>query len=161
MTTTYPEAMPTWAQRLALQPHPEGGWYRQTYRSALQLDQAALPPGYPGARPSATTILFLLLPGEESAWHRVRSDELWMHQRGGRLELTLGGTDTPEPGSVTRQVVLGPQSAAQEVYQSLVPGGVWQRARPLDDEPVLVGCVVTPGFDFEDFTLWHGSAPQD
>lgn len=83
-----------------------------------------------------------------------------MHQRGGRLELALGGTDTAEPGAVTQRVVLGPDPTSGQVFQSLVPGGVWQCARPLDDEPVLVGCVVTPGFDFEDFTLWRGASAQ-
>ncbi len=158
--TTHPDEMPTWARHLDLRQHPEGGWYRQTYRSPLELAPPALPSEYPGARASATTILFLLLPGEESAWHRVRSDELWMHQRGGRLELALGGTDTAEPGAVTQRVVLGPDPTSGQVFQSLVPGGVWQCARPLDDEPVLVGCVVTPGFDFEDFTLWRGASAQ-
>lgn len=144
--------LPTWARTLDLQPHPEGGWYRRTYRSSLELPMEVLPSGYSGARAAATAILFLLLPGEESAWHRVRSDKLWMHQRGGRLALALGGA-APEP--VAREVVIvGSDPEAGECLQALVPGGVWQSARPLDDEPVLVGCVVTPGFDFEDFTLW-------
>lgn len=159
--TTYPETMPQWARTLDLQAHPEGGWYRRTYRSGLDIAHAALPPGYPGDRPSATAILFLLLPGEESAWHRVRSDELWIHQRGGRLELCLGATGGCEPGEVEQRLVLGgdlrgDESCSLGSFQALAPADVWQCARPLDDEPVLVSCVVTPGFDFEDFTLWPG-----
>ncbi|MDO5712769.1 MAG: cupin domain-containing protein [Micrococcales bacterium] len=164
MTTSYPAGMPDWARPLDLRPHPEGGWYRQTYRSDLVLEPSVLPDGYPGPRPSATTILFLLLPGESSAWHRVRSDELWMHQHGGRLALHLGGRgDEPalaksegaDPGDVC-QLTLGPDLRAGGRFQALVPGGVWQSARPLEDEAVLVGCCVTPGFDFADFSLQRG-----
>lgn len=143
--------LPEWASSLGLQPHPEGGWYAETYRSRVVIPVSSLPAGYPGPRASATGILFLLNPGEESAWHRVRSDELWLHHRGGRLDLVLGG-DGDEPVEKER-VVVGSDPSAGEALQALVPAGHWQRARPLDAEPVLVGCVVTPGFDFADFTL--------
>ena len=152
-----PEHLPSWARPLGLQPHPEGGWFAETYRSSVELPADALPGDYPGPRASATSILFLLQPGEESAWHRVRSDELWLHQRGGRLELQLGGSGAqPEPGE---RLVLGPDPETGDALQALVPAGVWQRAAPAGPEPVLVGCVVTPGFDFADFTLWTGPAP--
>lgn len=145
--------LPGWAAGLGLRPHPEGGWYAETYRSGVQIE----PPGYPGPRSSATSILFLLMPGQVSAWHRVRSDELWLHHRGGRLELVLGGAgDRPvEPlaSAAGQRIVVGSDPSAGERLQALVPAGYWQRARPLDAEPVLVGCVVTPGFDFADFTL--------
>ena len=149
------DRLPEWARSLGLQPHPEGGWYAETYRSRVQLPVSALPtapPGpYPGPRASATGILFLLNPGEESAWHRVRSDELWLHHRGGRLELVLGGAGAA-PDEQERLVV-GSDPTSGEAFHALVPAGHWQRARPLDSEPVLVGCIVTPGFDFADFTL--------
>lgn len=139
-------ALPTWAEGLDLQPHPEGGWFVETYRSTVEFT----PPSHGGSRASATSILFLLNPGEESRWHRVASDELWIHQRGGPLELVLGGrADAPQEAQTHR---LGPDYPGGELPQALVPAGVWQAARPLES-PVLVACVVTPGFDFADFEL--------
>jgi predicted cupin superfamily sugar epimerase len=126
--------------------HPEGGWYVETWRSGATF----VPDGYPGARAAATGILFLLSPGEESAWHRVRGDELWFWHRGGPLVLSLGG-DAGAPGAV-EEIVLGPAVEDDQIPQALVPAGVWQAARPIDAE-VLVSCVVAPGFDFADFEL--------
>ncbi|MDE9364907.1 cupin domain-containing protein [Luteipulveratus sp. YIM 133132] len=145
-----PAELPSWARGLGLQPHPEGGWFAETYRHASTFR----PQGYDGARAYATSILFLLLPGEESRWHRVTSDELWLHHRGGPLSLDLGGNgDAPAGGDGVRTVRLGSDYPGGEVAQALVPGGHWQAARPAGDEPVLVGCVVAPGFDFADFAL--------
>lgn len=141
---------PTWATGLGLQPHPEGGWYAETYRHS----ESFRPPGYDGERAYATGILFLLLPGEQSRWHRVTSDELWMHHRGGALELSLGGDGDVPQGD--RAITLGADYPSGQVAQALVPGRHWQAARPLAAEPVLVSCVVTPGFDFADFTLFTG-----
>ena len=142
--------LPAWAAALDLQPHPEGGWYAETYRHAADTETPA------GRRSLATAIHFLLLPGESSAWHRVASDELWFHHRGGPLRLWLGG-DGDEPGSPTEEL-LGPDVAHGQRPQLLVPAGHWQAARPVD-EAVLVSCVVVPGFDFADFTL-AGPAPH-
>jgi predicted cupin superfamily sugar epimerase len=125
---------PDFAETYDLRPHPEGGWFRETYRSGTEFH----PPGYAGARPSATAILFALHPGEQSAAHVVLSDELWFWHAGGELRLRVGG----------EEVRLRPAAP-----QALVPGGVWQSAEPAGDEPVLVSCVVSPGFDFADFTL--------
>ncbi len=139
-----PDGVPSWAADLALQPHPEGGWYAETYRHTDGVETAA------GTRSLATAIYFLLGPGESSAWHRVASDELWFHHRGGPLRLWLGGTgDKPEEPT---ELVLGSDLAAGQRQQLLVPGGAWQAARPAG-EAVLVSCVVVPGFDFLDFTL--------
>ncbi|MDA2811288.1 cupin domain-containing protein [Nocardiopsis sp. RSe5-2] len=133
------------AEALDLLPHPEGGWYRQTWRSPV----SSRPEGYPGPRHAATAIHFLLCPGEESRWHRVRSDELWVFNRGGPLRLVLGGTgERPEE---ERPLVLGPYVEAGENLQILVPAGTWQTARPLVGEEALVSCIVAPGFEFEDF----------
>ena len=107
--------------------------------------------GYPAPRALGTAIYFLLLPGEESAWHRVRSAELWFHHRGSAVELSLGG-DGDEPSAVSAHR-LGPDVAGGETPQLLVPPSHWQAARLLGDEAVLVSCVVVPGFDFADFTL--------
>ena len=140
--------LPDWARNSTLMPHPEGGWYRETWRSSLDIDQSALPPGYTGPRNAGTVILFLLLPGQQSAWHTVRSAELWLHHRGNPLLLEVGATR----GDATTQL-LGGDIAAGEQSQFVVPPGHWQRARPRDAEPALVSCVVVPGFDFDDFAL--------
>lgn len=140
--------LPDWAQNLGLTPHPEGGWYRETWRSDLDFDQAALPSGYTGPRSAGTAILFLLLPGQQSAWHTVRSAELWLHHRGSPLLLDVGA----DRAHVTTRL-LGSDIAAGELPQFVVPPGYWQRARPRDPEPTLVSCVVVPGFDFADFAL--------
>jgi predicted cupin superfamily sugar epimerase len=140
--------LPDWAQRLDLSPHPEGGWFRETWRSDLTFGQSALPQDYNGPRSAGTAILFLLMPGQQSAWHTVRSAELWLHHRGSPLLLEVG----PEQGSATA-LLLGSDVDAGEQPQLLVPPGHWQRARPRDDEPTLVSCIVVPGFDFADFAL--------
>ena len=108
--------------------------------------------GYEGPRPLATSIVFLLLPGEVSAWHVVRSDELWIHQRGGPLTLGLGGADPGGPGEA-RELHLGTDVPAGQAPQILVPAGQWQTARPTGTEPVLVACIVAPGFDYRDWRL--------
>ena len=124
---------------LGMTAHPEGGWYRETWRHRQQLDTPR------GARSLATSVSFLLLPGERSAWHRVASDELWLWQGGGPVRLTLGGDgDQPDPQP---SIVLGVGA------QQLVPADVWQSAEPATGRAVLVGCIVSPGFDFADFTL--------
>jgi len=137
---------------LGLAPHPEGGWYRRTWASPDEI------PAHGGTRPVATSILFLLQPGEVSAWHRVASAEIWLWQGGGRLALTLGGSAAdPSPGE---QLILGPDPTAGDALQAVVPAGHWQTARPVADKAVLVGCVVAPGFDFADFELHRDPTPR-
>jgi predicted cupin superfamily sugar epimerase len=140
--------VPEWIHQLDLAPHPEGGWFRETWRSELTLADAALPPHYGGPRAAGTAILFALLPGQESAWHTVRSAELWLHHRGSPVVLEFG----PEKHGATT-VLLGSDVEAGQHPQVLVPAGHWQRARPRGIEPTLVSCVVVPGFDFADFAL--------
>lgn len=144
-------AIPATAEALGLEPHPEGGWFRRTWTAGT----GVVTPN--GPRPTATGIHYLLTPGEHSAWHVVTSDELWLWHGPGRLELSLGGSgDEPaEPDGVTR-VVLGPDIAGGHAAQCLVPAGVWQAARLLDDREALVSCIVSPGFDFAD---WRLAAP--
>jgi uncharacterized protein len=138
---------PPLASKLDLRQHPEGGWFRETWRSAT----SCAPAGYSAQRSAATAIYFLLQPGERSRWHVVRSDELWLWHSGGPLTLRLGGNDeTPRDGNV---VVLGSDLLAGQRPQVLVPGGTWQSAEPAAGQPVLVSCVVSPGFDFADFRL--------
>ena len=135
---------PKLAQELGLQPHPEGGWYAETWRSPVTFS----PEGYDGPRASATAIYFLLMPGEESRWHRVRSAELWLWHRGGPLTLSLGS----DPATA-EEFVLGPDVESGQRPQAVVPPGAWQAARPAGDQEVLVSCIVSPGFDFADFEL--------
>lgn len=133
---------PPWAEEFDLAPHPEGGWFRETWRAPVE----ATFPGYPGPRSAGTAIYFLLHPGEESRWHTVRSDELWLWHRGGALTLRFGESGEL-PGEVTEMVL---DEARPQV---LVPAGVWQAAVPAGPEPVLVSCVVAPGFDMADFRM--------
>ncbi len=122
-----------------MQHHPEGGWYRETWRHSAVV---ATPRGQ---RPLATCVSFLLLPGERSAWHRVSSDELWLWQGGGPLLLTLGGTDDSPVAAFSCELTVG--------GQYLVSANEWQTAEPATDQASLVACIVSPGFDFADFTL--------
>ncbi|WP_017577075.1 cupin domain-containing protein [Nocardiopsis kunsanensis] len=139
------EKRPATAELLDLWPHPEGGWYRQTWRT----DEQLRPDGSSGARSTATGIQFLLPPEETSRWHRVSSDEMWVFNRGGPMLLEFGGTgETPE---YKGDVVLGPEVERGESLQVLVPAGTWQAAHPLSEEETLVSCFVSPGFDFADF----------
>lgn len=120
--------------KLGLQPHPEGGWYRQTW----------VGPEVAG-RASGTAILFLLKAGERSHWHRVDADEIWLWHAGAPLVLSLGK-------DAASDVRLGPDFLEDEVVQALVPAGWWQAARSLGDW-TLVSCTVSPGFRFEGFDL--------
>jgi predicted cupin superfamily sugar epimerase len=139
------DPIPATATRLGLEPHPEGGWFRRTWTSTHPVETAN------GTRPAATCIHYLLRADESSAWHVVSSDELWLWHGPGRLALRLGGSGSAPEEAET--IVLGPDDAAQ----ALVPAGVWQAARPLDDLEVLVSCFVSPGFDFADWRLADSS----
>ena len=122
---------------LGLHPHPEGGHYRESYRPAA--------PG--GGRGPSTAIYYLLRAGELSAWHRVDADEGWHHYAGAPLELLLSAD-----GQQRSAVRLGPDLAAGERPQAVVPAGWWQSARSLGDW-TLVGCTVAPAFDFAGFEM--------
>jgi uncharacterized protein len=142
------DGVPELARALDLRRHPEGGWYRETWRSGTRFT----PDGYDGQRASATAIYFLLAPGERSRWHRVKSAELWLWHSGGPLTLSLGGT-SDRPADPPDDITIGPDVAAGQHPQAVVPPTAWQAAEPAGDEPVLVSCVVSPGFDFADFEL--------
>ena len=126
-----------------LAPHPEGGFYRETYRSG----ESVWPPDGRGQRSLATSILFLLGAGERSRWHRVAADELWLWQDGAPMTLEIG----------EEVRIVGPDRPSGQELQVLVPAGAWQRATPLIGPAgagwSLVACLVTPGFAFEDFEV--------
>ena len=144
MTSRPVTSRPAIADRLDLSPHPEGGWYRRTWVSPVDV---TLPDGR--VRPAATMILFVLVAGESSAWHRVTSDEVWVAQLGA-VRLRLGGAgDRPGDGETH---VVGLDLDAGQRPQVLVPAGTWQRTVPSDAD-ALVSCTVSPGFDFDDFEL--------
>jgi predicted cupin superfamily sugar epimerase len=128
---------------LGLAPHPEGGFFRETFHAPERL--AGVRNGE--ARAASTAIYFLLPAGAFSAWHVVTSDEVWHHYDGDPLELhTLG----PEGHAVRR---LGRDLAGGERPQHVVPAGVLQAARPVGARYALCGCTVAPGFDFADFSM--------
>ena len=124
--------------KLGLQPHPEGGWYRQTWVGPdLHIGT--------NTRASGTAILFLLKAGERSHWHRVDADEIWIWNAGAPLLLSLGET-------VARDIRMGPNVLGDDQAQAVVPAGHWQAARSLGAWS-LVTCTVSPGFRFEGFEL--------
>ena len=139
-------------ERLELIPHPEGGWYRETWRSGVVLKQAALPGGYPDDRVVMTSILFLLPTGMRSRRHRVRSEELWLHHQGDDLRLVFRERRN-DAGDTSGEIRLGQDSEAR--LQAVVPPGDWQQVEALPGPfgYVLVGCVVAPGFEFADFEM--------
>lgn len=124
---------------LGLQPHPEGGHFRETFRDKGPEDG--------GGRAASTAIYYLLAEGEVSHWHRVDAAEVWHWYGGAALELSIA----PAQGGVT-QVRLGPDLAAGERPQAVVAAGDWQGARSLGAW-TLVGCTVAPGFEFSEFEL--------
>jgi predicted cupin superfamily sugar epimerase len=138
-----------WIETLSLSPHPEGGYFRQTYRSELSLPASGLPAEFSGPRPASTAIYFLIDGENFSAFHRLRSDEMWHFYAGGALvvhELSPGGSYSEK--------ILGSDPEAGEQVQIVVPAGRWFAACVRDAATYsLAGCTVAPGFDFADFEL--------
>ncbi len=126
---------------LGLQPHPEGGWYSETWRA----------PAQEGDRAAGTGIYFLLQAGERSHWHRVDADELWLYHDGDPLRLSISDGEAP-----VAEHVLGRDLEGGQHLQVVVPAGLWQAAEPVGDW-TLMSCVVAPGFTFDGFQL----APDD
>ena len=137
----YPDSADALIEQLQLEAHPEGGWYRETWRSEADAS----------GRSRGTAIVFLLKARESSHWHRVDAEEMWLWQGGDPLDLAIAESDA---GPV-RTIRLGSDIARGEALQGLVPAGAWQAARPAEGAAgyVLVSCVVVPGFDFAGFEL--------
>lgn len=138
-----------WIEKLRLEPHPEGGYFRQTYRSDVMIARDALPPGFGGARAASTAIYFLLEGENFSAFHRLRSDEVWHFYAGSPLAV-----EVIESGRLRSTILLGDDAEAGQVFQAVVPAGCWFASHVADwNGWALVGCTVAPGFDFEDFEM--------
>ncbi len=140
-------------QQLQLKKHPEGGYFRETYRSRHILDAPALDNEYTGARNVSTAIYYLLNGGQKSMLHRLRSDELWFFHEGQCVDIIIldkGGSKTFRLG---RDIERG------EELQHIIPAGSWFGALlPSMSEYVLCSCTVAPGFDFEDFEMGDRAA---
>lgn len=138
-----------WVEKLHLEPHPEGGFFRQTYRSDLAIAPKALPPGFTGARAASTAIYFLLEGENFSAFHRLRSDEMWHFYAGSPLILHL----ISMAGDYS-SILLGSDPDAGQNFQAVVRAGCWFASHVADWKGwALVGCTVAPGFDFRDFEI--------
>lgn len=138
-----------WIDRLSLQPHPEGGYFRETYRSADLIEEGALGGRYPGPRSAGTGVLFLLTSEEFPSLHRLKSDEVWYFHAGSPITVHV-----IEPSGGYRSMRVGLGIDDGQSPQAVVTAGSWFGATV--DEPggfALVGCAVAPGFDFEDFEL--------
>jgi predicted cupin superfamily sugar epimerase len=135
--------------QLQLKPHPEGGYYRETYRATESIGASALPARFNGSRCIATSIYYLLQQGDYSAFHRIKSDETWHFYAGDALLIHLIDLD-----ETYRCIRLGNRIEQGEVFQFVVPAMAWFAAEPSRDSAFgLVGCTVAPGFDFNDFQM--------
>lgn len=138
-----------WMEKLGLERHPEGGYFRQTYRADVEIAQEALPARFTGPRRASTAIYFLLEAGDFSAFHRLRSDEVWHFYAGSPLIVHV-----IEPAGAYSRIDLGSGTDNREVFQCMVRAGCWFGSELVEGGSyALVGCTVAPGFDFEDFEM--------
>jgi uncharacterized protein len=137
-----------WIEHLQLKPHPEGGFFRESYRSVERVDKNALPTRFHGDRNFSTAIYFLLRSRDKSMFHRIKSDELWHFYDGAPLTVFVLGDDG------LSYLKLGRSVEKNELPQIVIPANVWFAATVNDaDSYTLAGCTVSPAFDFEDFEL--------
>lgn len=138
-----------WVEKYNMQSHPEGGYFAETYRSTESIAQDALPARFSGDRSYSTGIYFLLEGHHFSAFHRIQSDEMWHFYTGNPLCVYYIDFE----GNM-QIIKLGNNPDNGEVFQAVVPAGVWFGSKPLlPDGYSLVGCTVAPAFDFADFEL--------
>jgi hypothetical protein len=138
-----------WIKRLNLQPHPEGGYFKEIYRAEGIISQPSLPIRFNGGRPYSTSIYYLLECGDFSSLHRLNSDEQWFHIDGGAL--TIHSID---PNGNYTKYHIGKNLDAGEMPYAIVPHGCWFGGTVNGNNSfALVGCIVSPGFDFADFEL--------
>ena len=137
-----------WVDRLDLQPHPEGGYFKESYRSDISLSQSVLGDDFAGDRNVCTGIYYLLTGHDFSALHRIASDEMWHFYAGSPLRV-----EGLHPDGTRQDWVLANDGYAG-MPQAIVPAGVWFGSRLVQSEGfALVGCTVAPGFDFADFEM--------
>ena len=138
-----------YVEQLQLQPHPEGGFYSRTYESEEQIPAVALPARFGADRFISTAIYFLLEGTDYSAFHRIKSDELWHFYAGGGLHIYV-----IHPDGRGEILLLGNDMGNGFRFQQLVKAGCWFASRPANENSFsLVGCTVAPGFDFADFEM--------
>lgn len=138
-----------WIDHLSLGKHPEGGYFKEVYRAGEFIQKKGLPQRYSSFRSFSTSIYFLLKGEEFSAFHRIKSDEVWHFYEGAPLIIYIL---IPDGKSI--QVRLGRNPEKNETLQFVIPKGAWFAAQPLEKNSYsLVGCTVAPGFDFDDFEL--------
>ncbi|MFH1198303.1 MAG: cupin domain-containing protein [bacterium] len=138
-----------WIEKLNLLPHPEGGYFKEIYKSKETIDNSALPQRYSGDRNFYTSIYYLLEGKNFSAFHRLKSDEIWHFYNGSPLLIYL-----ISPNGDFQEIVLGINIADGEVPQFLIPAGSWFAAKVRDEKSFsLIGCNVSPGFEYADFEL--------
>jgi hypothetical protein len=140
-------------QKLALLKHPEGGFYSENYRSEEMIDKEALPKRYSSARAFGTSIYFLLTTESVSNFHRLNSDEIWHFHAGGTACIHIL---SPEGELVSKTI--GKDLEKGENFQVIIPKHHWFAAEITQGDFILVGCTVSPGFEFEDFELADRSA---
>lgn len=140
-----------WIQHLDMKPHPEGGFYRETYKSGIEISNSVLPHGFPGPRRLVTSIYYLLRSGEISRLHRLRSDELWYYHFGSSLKIIM----INQEGQKTSKI-LGSRPDRAEHLQILIPAGTIFAAEITEQNSYSVfGCMVSPGFEYQDFELFN------
>ena len=136
-------------QKYNLEPHSEGGWYKQTYKSNEEIGADALPERFGASRAFSTAIYFLLEKGNFSAFHRIKSDECWHFYAGDPLLIYI-----IEQTGRLKVISLGSDHEKGQSFQYVVPANCWFASRPAPgSEYCFVGCTVSPGFEFEDFEL--------
>lgn len=146
-----------WIEKLQLAKHIEGGCYREIYRSPITINKNSLPDSFHGAISVCTAIYFLLEKNQFSAFHRIASDEIWHFYYGDTLIIY-----EIEPDGKMTEHKLGSNAEAGEVFQAVIKAGNWFASRVAHGEGyALVGCTVSPGFDFEDFELAERKAMID
>ncbi len=139
-----------WIQHLGLLPHPEGGFFREVYRSSISIEKKALPLGFKDSRRLTTSIYYLLRSEDISHFHRLRSDELWYYHYGSSIRIIIIDQEGHK-----HTKMLGPKIDKAEQLQILIPAGTIFGAEIMDQNSFgLFGCVVSPGFEFDDFEMY-------
>ena len=136
-----------WVKKMSLKPHPEGGYYKESYRSEETVDSKSVPLKFSNKRNWSTAIYYLLKSGDFSAFHRIKSDEIWHFYDGEPLNIYV----IDNHGNLTINT-LGISESENTIPQIVVPANSWFAAEPLGSF-TLAGCTVSPGFDFHDFEM--------